>query len=115
MKGAVANAKTPFQVHAGDIRGCCAPQSLLREEQIKTEFSVSEAQAWLPQSVRSKETIKVQRHERTVAYFVLRDRMEALLETMEIVSNPAAMRAIQRDQSGKGKYVPLSALDEDEG
>jgi hypothetical protein len=39
--------------------------------------------------------------------------MEALLETMEILANPRAMRAIRRDQSGKGKYLPLSALDED--
>lgn len=38
--------------------------------------------------------------------------MEALLATMEILANPLAMRAIRLDQSGKGKYVPLSALDE---
>lgn len=82
---------------------------------MKTEFSVSEAQARLPRLVRSKETIKLQNHERTVAYIVPRERMEALLESMEILSNPAAMRAIRRDQSGKGKYLPLSALDEDEG
>ena len=50
-----------------------------------------------------------------MAFLVPRERMEALLETMEILSNPAAMRAIRRDQSGKGKYLPLSALDEDQG
>jgi hypothetical protein len=48
----------------------------------------------------------------TVAFLVPRDRMEALLETMEILANPEAMRAIRRDQSGKGKYLPLSVLDE---
>jgi hypothetical protein len=37
---------------------------------------------------------------------------EALLETMEILANPEAMRAIRRDQSGKGNYLPLSVLDE---
>jgi hypothetical protein len=82
---------------------------------MKTELSVSEAQARLPRWVLSKETIKVQSHEKTVAFIVPRDRMEALLETMEILSNSAAMRAIRCDQSGKGRYLPLSTLDEDEG
>jgi hypothetical protein len=27
---------------------------------------------------------------------------------MEILANPDAMKAIRRDQSGKGKYLPLS-------
>ena len=81
---------------------------------MKTTFSVAEAQAKLPRLVESKETITVRNREGTVAFIVPRERMEALLETMEIMANPAAMRAIRRDQSGKGKYLPLSVLDEDE-
>lgn len=38
--------------------------------------------------------------------------MEALLETMEILANPAAMKAIRRDRTGTREYLPLSALDE---
>ena len=76
---------------------------------------MAEAQAKLPRLVESNETITVRKREETVAFIVPRERMEALLETMEILSNPAAMRAIRRDQSGKGKYLPLSVLDEDEG
>jgi hypothetical protein len=41
--------------------------------------------------------------------------MEAIVETLEILGNPEAMRAIQRYQAGKTKFLPLSALeDEDE-
>lgn len=29
------------------------------------------------------------------------------------MTNPNAMRAIRRDQSGRGKYLPLAGLDED--
>ncbi len=80
---------------------------------MKTTFDIAEAQARLPRLVRSKQTVSLcQKHE-TVAFLVPRERMEALLETMEILSNPAAVRAIRRDQSGKGKYLPLPALDED--
>lgn len=63
--------------------------------------------------MRSKQTVSLRQGDKTVAFLVPRDRMEALLETMEILANPRAMRAIRRDQSGKGKYLPLSALDED--
>jgi hypothetical protein len=40
--------------------------------------------------------------------------MEALLETMEVMTNPEAMRAIARDQSSEGKFLSLSALDENQ-
>jgi len=36
-----------------------------------------------------------------------------LLEQMEILSNPAAMKAINQAKAGKGKYHPISVLDED--
>ena len=80
---------------------------------MKTTFDVREAQSKLPKLVRSRQTVSLKSKDRTVAFIVPRERMEALLETMEILSNPHAMRAIRRDQSGKGRYLPLSALDED--
>jgi hypothetical protein len=39
--------------------------------------------------------------------------MEAMLEEMEILSNPEAMEAIRRAKAGKAMDHPLSALDED--
>ena len=56
--------------------------------------------------------MSVRSNDQTVAFIVPRERMEALLETMEVLANPQAMRAIRRDQSGKGRYLPLSVLDE---
>ena len=79
---------------------------------MKTTFDLAEAQARLPKLLRTKQTLSLRQNNETVAFLVPRDRMEALLETMEILANPEAMRAIRRDQSGKGKYLPLSALDE---
>ena len=80
---------------------------------MKTTFDVAEAQARLPKLVRTKQTVSLRQNDETVAFLVPRDRMEALLETMEILANPEAMRAIRRDQTGKAKYLPLSVLDED--
>ena len=89
-------------------------EALLFTMRMKTIFSVAEAQTQLARLVRANETISLRQRDETVAFLVPRERMEVLLETMEILSNPAAMRAIRRDQSGKGKYLPLSALDEDQ-
>ena len=80
---------------------------------MKTTFDIAEAQIRLPKLVQTKQTMTLQQDSETVAFLVPRERMEALLETMEIMANPEAMRAIRRDQSGKGKYLPLSVLDED--
>lgn len=78
---------------------------------MKTTFDVTEAQPRLPRLVRQKQTISLRQNNETVAFLVPRERMEALLETMEIMANHKAMAAIRRDQSGKGKYLPLSVLD----
>ena len=80
---------------------------------MKTTFDVAEAQARLPKLVRAKQTLSLRQANETVAFLVPRERMEALLETMEVLANPQAMRAIRRNRSGKGRYLPLSALDED--
>ena len=74
---------------------------------MKTTFDITEAQARLPKLVHTKQTVSLQQDDETVAFLVPRDRMEALLETMEILANPEAMKAIRRDQAGKGKYLPL--------
>ena len=79
---------------------------------MKTTFNIREAQARLPKLVRSKQTVSVRSADRTLAFIVPRERMEALLETIELLANPKALRAIRRDQSGKARYLPLSALDE---
>ena len=79
---------------------------------MKTTFDLAEAQARLPRLVRSKQTVSLRKNDETVAFLVPRDRMEALLETMELLANPEAMQAIRRDQAGKSKYLPLSVLDE---
>jgi PHD/YefM family antitoxin component YafN of YafNO toxin-antitoxin module len=77
---------------------------------VKTTFNIADAQARLPKLVRFKQTISLRQNDETVAFLVPRERMEALLETMEILANPEAMRAIRRDRSGKGQYLPLSEI-----
>ena len=78
-------------------------------------YSVTQAQSQLPSLIREAEEgtpVRIQRRDETVAYVVSRDRMEAIVETMELLASPEAMRAIAAHRKGRAKLLPLSALDE---
>src|SRR5205807_2526021 len=77
--------------------------------------SVSELQARAPRCVRQAErqgAITIARHGRTVAFLISRDRMEAIIESLEIMGNPKAMKAIRAYEAGKVKMKEVSCLDE---
>jgi PHD/YefM family antitoxin component YafN of YafNO toxin-antitoxin module len=82
---------------------------------VKTTYSITKAQANLPRIVRESVhgLIAIKKRDETVAFVVSRERMESILETMEILANPKAMAAIRKDREGKTKYHPLEILDED--
>ena len=78
---------------------------------------MSEAQSQLPRLIKEAqkgEPVSIRRHNDTVAYLLSRERMEAIVETLEILGNRAAMRAIEKHRSGKIAFTSLSALDEAE-
>jgi hypothetical protein len=81
---------------------------------MKNTVTITKGQAQFPSLCRSKKTSAITRNGEVVAFIVPRKRMTDLLEQMEILSNPEAMKAINKSKSGKGKYYPLSVLDEDE-
>lgn len=81
---------------------------------MKNTLTMTKGQAQFPALCRSKKTSAITRNGEVVAFIVPRKRMTDLLEQMEILANPEAMKAINKAKSGKGKYYPLSVLDEDE-
>ncbi len=85
---------------------------------MKSTYSVTEAQAQLPGLLRQAArggSVCIRRRNQTVAYLLSRERMEAIVETLEILGNPQAMRAIQAHRSGKMRFVSLASLDREEG
>ena len=81
-------------------------------------YSVTEAQTNLPRLLKDANeegSIAITRHAETVAYLISRERMEAIVETLDLLANPQAMRAVRDYEAGKTKFLPLSALDEDAG
>ena len=79
-------------------------------------YSVTEAQANLPALIRKAENqpVVITRREKVVGYLLSTERMESILETLEVMADPAAVKAIADYKAGKTKFYPLSILDEDE-
>ena len=85
--------------------------------QMGSTYSVTDAQTQLPRLIRQAEkgaSVSIRRRNETVAYLVSRERMEAIVETLELLANPAAMKANAAHKARKTKLVPLSKLDDDE-
>jgi prevent-host-death family protein len=84
-----------------------------------TTYSITEAQAKFPAVVReaAEQPIVITRRDKVVGYLLSPERFEAMLETMEILANPEAMKAIRDAEEGLTEYLPLSVLDDkdDEG
>ena len=83
---------------------------------MRSTYSVTQAQSQLPSLIRKAEegeAVRILRHNETVAYLVSRERMEAIVETMELLANPEAMKAIAAHQAGRVKFHSLAALRDD--
>ncbi len=82
---------------------------------MKTTYSITEAQAKLPMLVRETAggaAVAIQRHGETAAYLISKERLEGILETLELQASPEAMKAVAADRRGRSKFLPLDALDE---
>jgi prevent-host-death family protein len=85
---------------------------------VDSTYSVTQAQTNLPRLIKeaaAEGSIAITRHEETVAYLISRGRMDAIMETLDVLGNPAAMKALRDYEAGKTKFRPLSALNGDEG
>ncbi len=77
-------------------------------------YSITEAQANFPSIVRAAEDeiVTITRRDEVVGYLVSPDRMDAILESMEILANPKAMNAIRQYEKGRTEFHALSSLKE---
>ena len=83
---------------------------------MNSTVTISELQAQTPRIVRETERrgmTAVTRHGRIAAFLISKDRVEAMIETMEILSDSEAMKAIRQFGTGKMPMKPVECLDED--
>ena len=80
---------------------------------MNSTVSISELQSKAPHFVREAEkqgALSIARRGRTVAFLVSRQRMEAIIETLEIMGKPNAMKAIRAYEAGKVKFKDASCI-----
>lgn len=83
---------------------------------MKDTYSVSEIGRHPAEAIRRAEqrgSVTVCRNGRIVGFVVSRDRMEAILETLEIMADHEAMEAIRKYEAGEARFKDANCLDED--
>jgi prevent-host-death family protein len=77
---------------------------------MKSTYSISEGQGSFPAMVREAESgyvVTVTRHDEPVACVISHERMSAIAETLEIMGNAAAIKAVNEHKAGKTKFGSL--------
>jgi PHD/YefM family antitoxin component YafN of YafNO toxin-antitoxin module len=72
--------------------------------------NVTEAQAKLNKLI-NKDSFAISRHGKVVGIYLSRDRIEALIETMELLSQSEFAKALKEYESGRMKFYDAGELD----
>jgi PHD/YefM family antitoxin component YafN of YafNO toxin-antitoxin module len=72
--------------------------------------NVTEAQAKLNQLI-NRDSFAISRHGKIAGIYLSRDRIEALIETMELLSNSRFAQALKDYESGRMKFYDAAVLD----
>ncbi len=72
--------------------------------------NVTEAQARLNKLV-NQDSFAISRRGKIVGVYLSRDRIEALIETMELLSNPQFAKALKAYESGRMRFHDAAELD----
>ena len=75
-------------------------------------YNIKEAQANLTKLCRSGKRFVIANRNRPAVVALPVDDFEALMETLDVLADPAAMKAIESARAGKTTYRPLD-LDDD--
>ena len=82
---------------------------------MKRSYSIAAGQKSFPEVVSASEKgepIAIERHGETVAYVISKDRFDAVLETMELLSNREFVRTLRTYEAGKTKWTKLEDIPE---
>jgi len=80
---------------------------------MKSAYTIKEAQKNLSAVIRQAERgslATITRHHKPVVHIISAERLSAIAETMEILADPAAMKAIREAETGKGKWYSVEDL-----
>lgn len=82
---------------------------------MRRSYSIAAAQKDFPKVVAASakgEPIPIERHGETVAYVISKERFDAVLETMELLSNPEFATALRSYETGQTKWTSRNDIPE---
>jgi PHD/YefM family antitoxin component YafN of YafNO toxin-antitoxin module len=71
-------------------------------------LTMTEAQSGLPKLCRGKKPVLITLRDKPVSVLVPIEHYEAMIETIDLLGNPKAMRALRSAKAGKGKYRSIN-------
>lgn len=80
---------------------------------MKNTYTIRELQRDTASAVRGAETgalVTVTRHEKPVVHLISDERLGALLETLELASNPDFSAAVENLKAGRIRFRPAATL-----
>ena len=77
---------------------------------MESTVNVTQARQQLPRLIK-RDSFAISRHGKIVGFYLSKDRIEALIETMELMGNPEFLKALKEYKSGKMKFYPVEELD----
>ena len=90
-------------------------QTIICNSMNKVTYTVSEAQANLPGLCRTGRRFVISRRDKPVYVAMPLEDYDALLETMELLSNPRAVTTLRAAKAGRLAYKELNLADENFG
>ena len=78
-------------------------------------MTITKAQSGLPKLCRDKKPVLITTHDKPVSVLLPIEDYDALIETMDLLANPKAMRMLRAAKAGKLKYRKLDLDDENLG
>jgi PHD/YefM family antitoxin component YafN of YafNO toxin-antitoxin module len=80
---------------------------------VKSTYTIKELQRGTAAAIQNAENgalVTITRHSHPVAHVISDERLGAMLETMELLADPAFMRQLAKLKAGKLKFYPVSCL-----
>lgn len=78
-------------------------------------MTISKAQSQFPRLCRQAKRVLIMKRDKPVSVLLPIEDYEAMMETMDLLSNPKAMKILRAAKAGKLSYKKLDLTDEDFG
>jgi hypothetical protein len=74
-------------------------------------YTISQAQARLPRLIK-EDSFAISVHGEVKGFYLSKQRLEAMIESLELLENPAFTVALNAHRSGRSKTYTVAQLDE---